>query len=258
MPKKNNVTDIADALVEESLKEAADTFFSKRSGLEQEIESFYSKVDQLKQVGRVVQAYADAIENLLLTKENVEAFYKKINVDQPEIIENNQNVKIDVDVPFAITPLGRYLKLFYKLYNSYNEKVEEYYDGRYYDDPNVEGRKLKTVNYEFIKSWLKELNIKINEINKYTSTSEYLRFIKKFDVESEEKERITEATFDIPSNREEDFETIDFSSLGLGEFHFLPELKEVKSIVKQYCKNLYKEHREEIKRAISTVKKKFN
>jgi hypothetical protein len=246
---------LADELLEETLSEAAGTFFGKRKKLEDAIDLLQNKIETLKRMEVEVVMRAGDLHYLLLKGQAVKEFYSALGVD-PGLLPEVADLEIRagrVHKHKALTTGGRYFKMVADAYKRMRDAADIYMNGSYVTDK--EGKKRQTLNYGQIKGWCKELNEQIEKLNRESSPSEVLAFVKKLDVEAEEKANIAGAGGSINGSIDEDmaFEVLDCTGIDLTEIPDMPALEKVQSQIKAFCKSIASEHKERVAELMESV-----
>jgi len=246
---------LADELMEETLSEAAGTFFGRRKRLEEEIELLQNKIETLKQMEAEVLMRAGDLHYLLLEGRAADDFYKALDVDAGVFVE-----AVDPAVRFgrirkqkALTTAGRYAKTVAEAYERLREAAHIYMHGSYVEDK--EGRKRLTLNYGQIRDWCGELNKQIEKINAEASPSEVLAYVKKLDVDATEKAKITGAgsSYDESLDHEMAFDVLDCTGIDLTVAPDLPEVGKAQPGIKAFCKGLAASHKDEVEALMDSV-----
>ncbi len=244
------------SLVEEGLKDAAETFFGLRKDLEEEIGRFKARVEELHNVDRQVVARCAVLAELLGDRETLERFWRDLGVQEPGagLLDPCFSCEPDsVKIPWRVTRAGRYAATVCRAYENLESTVREYMDGVYHDDPAVPGRKVKTVNYRGLAAWSRVLNQKITEVNSFHSPSEAMQFAKKMDVEAQNRENVAGAPLQYTLDRDMSFAFIDFSEVGLPVYPGLPRPDAVRKSILRLAKARYAGGPESAWRALRRV-----
>jgi hypothetical protein len=238
----STLSDYADALVEEGLVEAADTFFGARKRLEDEIAVFHQKCRELEHMGREVVACAHGLGFLLLEGTRVESFYAAlgVQVDRQSPLYGSRFNK-DLRSGPGLLARTRYWKTVYKAYEEVFRAVDTYVHGRHYDDPARPGGKKRTICSTTLISWAEKINQRIKDLNNNNQASQVLQFAKQFRVDEVEKEKITGAGVVYNLDAELAFEPLDLSPCGLLDFPRLPAPRTVKKTIKSFCLDMYRQ-----------------
>ncbi|CAN2042617.1 conserved hypothetical protein [Candidatus Magnetomoraceae bacterium gMMP-15] len=253
--------DLSDGLTEEVLSDVANTFFSKRKELENNIETFKLFVKKLQKKERQVNVRANFLNYLFLDRKISCKFYKLININEPEILLKNENSDLNIPkkMPFAFTTGKEFTILVVQAYDALQQACDEYMNGNNNYNP-YESNKQPDVNYKQIKLMNKIINEKIYKINYEASPVCVLQYVKQFDIETRGKKRITGATFGgygCSIDEKLTYKPIDFNSLELKKYPRLPKHDEVVSDITLFCKKQYHNHKNEVKKLCSDLKAKI-
>ncbi|BBD08663.1 hypothetical protein [Desulfovibrio ferrophilus] len=249
----------ADGLVEETLVEAATTFFGARVALEREIERYRAQAEELIKVEEQVLLRAAALHFLLLDGAAAENFYQLLGVNPGHLLDACEIVGRSVggvEIPFALLPSARYAKLVLAAYGELLHAVDAYLHGEYYTDSR--GRKRLSVNYDQLQKWCNQLNEKISALNNNHSPSGALCFVKGLDPAMIGKERLTEATLEGYTeelDRELAFAPVECLAMNYLAAPELPGLDKVKDAVMPFCRELYCQATPEMKKLLSEWKR---
>ncbi|BCS87104.1 hypothetical protein PSDVSF_03460 [Pseudodesulfovibrio sediminis] len=252
----SNIEDFADQLHQSVVTDMAESYFGARKDLESTTAAFYSLVDDLKKtIPSLFQAIA-RLHALLLDSESKDDFYTALGMVPSDIPDCVVSPEPQGEQPFALTMRGRYIKCVRMAYEDLYCISEEYLNGRYYDNPEQPGRKLRTIHYLRIKALAEHINYRVQRINDDMSTTAILRHVKELDPVQMSKERIM-GDVCLMEGCELDmdmcFTPIDFTHLELPEIVELPKPQKVKGCIVQWCKILYASRKEDIATAMSSL-----
>ncbi len=247
----------ADDLTGEALKEAADTFFGKRRSVEEEIKSFETKAQELRDKGLWIKQYLSAI-NYLLIQERYALFFWRIfgAEDLARIKEEVAFSELNVPLPSGLSLFGRYFRLLCYLYEFTARQIDKYNNGEYVDHPEIPGKKTVTLNYSYISGWLSDLNSRIDKINYYHKSSDVLQFAKKMDVEEREKEKVAGAEISYNLDNDLKISHLKLENYDLPVFPELPWGRVLKKRMKKECKRFFAYNRENIRSRLDYFAKK--
>lgn len=238
---------LSDILAMEGLKEAADTFFGKRSNLERDIDIFYKKVKNLQ---RSIFRIDDALRSLffcLLGEQNFfDQFWQKLGLDSEIFGEIKPGLEIKLSVPFALGARSRYTRLISRIYKELCLRLETYLNGEVYDDPKFPGRKLRTVYYAQIKEWCERINLEVDNVNNNYQASGALQFARRIGAAESAQNSIANIGNLTDLNSSMSFTKIDFSALGLKEYPLLPSPEDAQSAIKDICHAVYKSRSKDV------------
>ena len=247
--------DYADELQQEVVSDMAETYFGARKDIDDMLEVFEKMVGQLRQQESHLSQAAARLHCLLLDRETAEAFYEALGVAPSSVPYTDETPKPFFDkFPFAFTGAGRYERCVFRVYELLQKAVDEYVNGRYFDDPEQPGRKRLTVHYLRLKTLADYINEEMDRVNK-TAVSGALQFIKTMDPEQMQHEGMMGEAVKGTDHIDQDmrFSPIDFELLGLPVFRDLPPLYAVREPIKGFCEKLYKKRRESIARAMRSL-----
>ncbi|WP_462324335.1 hypothetical protein [Desulfoplanes sp.] len=250
------LSEYADALVEEGLAEAADTFFGKRKRLEDEIALFHKKCRELERVGREVVARGHGLGFLLLEGEGVAGFYRALGLEwDKDSPLSGSRPRQDMAPGPGLLGRTRYWKTVYGAYRELHDALDVYQHGRHYNDPARPGGKKRTICLMTIIDWGERINKRIESVNRDNQASQVLQFAKQFRNDEVEKEKITGAGLVYNLDGELAFSPIDLLQCGFFDFPDLPGPSAVKNVIKTFCRGLYKDHKERILGILERVEK---
>lgn len=239
----------ADGLVQETLVEAAHTFFGARRDLEQEIELYREAARRLAGVERIMLRKAGAVHYLLLEGEAARDFYRAIGAPPSHLPDMAEPDKGGLKKTWAITGAGRFGKLLFKAYEALHQAADEYTNGRHYLDPKGSGRKLLTVHYLQLRNWCKRLNQRIEKVNEQNAPSATLGFVHALDPRNLDMARITGgSTFGVGNTLDQElaFPPIECVAMTYVAAPDLPAPDKARKAVLGFAARLYKEHRARI------------
>ncbi len=238
------VDQFLDSLTDETLKEAADTFFGKRKELEDEKEFLRGQAEKLKLQAESIDALLSRLNYVLARGKAAEKFWSDLGHEP--LADHSLEWKNDVVVPRAWTRKGRFLALASKLYIQAAEKIKVYLRGRYVDDPEIKGKKRLTVNLFTLKDQISRLNKSIQEVNVCNSPDEVMAFARRLEVEGNHKKKFTGSELVYDYNQDLCLTELDPADLGLKEYPELPTDKEAMRRVDQTLRKIYSEFKIEI------------
>ena len=250
--KKGTFDSFSESLVEETIQEAADTFFGQRREIERAVKKFQENVEKLRRIQAGVETSQANLHYLLCRgkTELVTGFYRAIDVDPESVPVIDPEASADLDqlrVPFGLLPKSRYAKAVVAAFARFSSEANEYMNGRYYNDPEEPQRKRITVNYRQLEDLCRHVNERIKKVNQYNSPSEVLQFCKQFDIECSEKERLVGVPLQYNLDQEMAFPKLDFSRACLEAYPELPSPDLVERKIKDYCARIFARHRDEIR-----------
>ncbi len=250
--------DFGTALLEEVFTDMAENFFGARKQLENMMELFDTFVDGCRKKEKDVIVKAGFLNHLLLNQTGVRKFYENIRIDMMSILsacQFSENI-LPEHLPFSLTAKGEYTNMVLWAYNALQEACHEYMYGKYHYD---QGREVVMPNYRLVEEMCTQINENVRKVNSNMPPGAVLQCVRKFTTDSEVNACIAGAAFsdaDSKINEKLAFHRIDFNALNLTVYPDLPEEKEVSSKIVSFCKQYYSDHKAEIDRVISGLKKK--
>jgi hypothetical protein len=230
-----------DALVEETLREAAGTFFGARKEVEDEISLFASRVADLRaQAEKKIRPWSAGLF-FLLGPAGGQKLLDALGVILPaEYISGGDRPLLPRLRSF--TRKGLFIKTGRQMYMSLAEEISAYLHGTLYPDPLYPGHKLKTVHYLQLKRHCESINAHIAHVNKSNRPSASLAFAKRMDQDLVRKETVTGGGVGMASLDEElAFAPLVFDQYDLPFFSDFPVDAATEKLVKDCCAEVYSE-----------------
>lgn len=238
------IDQFSDTLTEETLKEAADTFFGKRKEVEEDLELLHKQARELQRQAADIEGLLSGMNYILAKGRASKAFWAGLGHDAlSEYLPRWQN---EVLLPRAWTRKGRFFSLMHKLYSQVSEKIEVYVHGRYIDDPEIKGRKKLTSNLTTLKNHANKLNETIQKVNACQSPDEVMAFARRLDVETSDKKQFTGSGLIYDYDRDLCLPPLEMDSLGVKEYPELPADKQAMNRLEQTSREVYARFRQEI------------
>jgi len=257
-----NLHAMANGLVEETLVEAATTFFGARKALEDEIELYHRRSGELVLVEEGVLRCAAALHSLLPGREAVLGLYAALDVRPGQLLDAALVVEPyrgGVDPSLALTPSGRYANLVLAAYAALVDAADLYLHGRH--DDGERGRKVLTVNYTQLHDWCRILNKKVEALNHNHSPSGTMCFIKGLDPGQLDRSRLSDATIDgyaTELDKELAFKPVECLAMNLLASPELPSPAAAESRLRAYAKGLYAKDSGAVKPLMEAWKRAVN
>ena len=244
-----------DALVEEGLREAADTFFGARKALDDEIAYFEGQVAKLGARAGEILSWLGGLNCLLGSEEGSRLFFDALDVtlDDPELY-SRQACSLQFRRPRSFTRKGLFAKTVWEVYEPLSRLVEDYMHGSPYTDPMHPGRVMISVNFNQLRRHCDAINERIKSVNESNRPSESLAFAKKMDQGLVQKESITGGggqTWTL--DRDMAFKPLDFEALGLPAFPDLPLDDKARDRVRESCNRIFEMRREHVDSVMDEV-----
>ncbi len=244
-----------DALVEEGLREAAETFFGARKALENEITVFESRVAMLHSQAREIQSWIAGINCLLGSEENSRQFFRMVGIEfSHESVYQESTCRLQFRRPRSFTRKGLFCKAVWEVYQTLARLIEKYAHGEPYTDPMHPGRTLVTVYYGQVRKQCAELNARILKLNEANRPSESLSFAKRMDPALVQKESITgggEQTWSLDQDLA--FTPLDFDSYDLPNLPDLPVDSKARAAIEACCADIFQQQRAHVDAVLDEV-----
>ena len=251
----NKLEYLSDEMVEETLKEAADTFFGKRKKIDQEMELLFEQAKQLRRKAVLLEEKTSRLNYLLLDDDSRSLFWSKIGLEDSVYPSIEGQWKEKISLPWAMTRKGKYQKSVLTLYDDLKFLVRDYLYGRHVDHPEIKGKKVITPNLTNITAWAENINEEIQEINSSSKPDDVLAFTRRMDVDESAKRECVGAGLEYNFDQELCFKPVDFSSLGLAQYPELPDDKKVYAGIAGVCVSVYKEKKDLVKAVVDKIYK---
>ncbi|HSM73979.1 MAG TPA: hypothetical protein VK852_05065, partial [Desulfobacterales bacterium] len=178
---------LSESLAEEVLSDMAENFFGTRTQLERRIDRLYAHSRRLQQKARRVAGAAALLRRLLLDEAETRRLGEALGVAFDQFpADPAARSSPPPHLPFALTRRGVFTQLILEAYADLRALREEYMLGRYIPDPENPGRMRVTVNYTSLQKFCERLNADIDRVNRQSSPSQILQYVKRFDVIQEE------------------------------------------------------------------------
>lgn len=244
-----------DALVEEGLREAAETFFGARKALEDRIAVFERQAAQLATQAGEIQVWFSGLGCLLGGERRYRALFDALGVLlEDEQLYGRAACSLQFRRPRALTRKGLFVKTVWEVYESLARQVDAYMHGVHYQDALRPGRMLLSVHYEQLARHCEAINARVAEVNEAYRPSESLGFAKRMDVEQVQKESLTGGGGQTWSlDRDMAFAPVDFSAYALPRFPDLPVDAEARKTVQEFCARIVAEDRDHVVEVLEDV-----
>lgn len=236
------------ALVEEGLREAADTFFGARKDLEDEIVFFKERIARLQTMLEEIRSWFAGLNCLLGNEEKSRFLFSTLDIQLPdEQLYTDQVCSLQFQRPRSFTRKGLFTKAVWEVYSSLAALVEKYMQGVPYADPAYPGRVLITVNYNQVCKQCAELNVRIDQLNTNYRPSESLAFAKRMDQELVDKERIIGGGAQSwVLDQDLAFKPLQFAHYALLNLPLMPTDTQAKAAVQACCAQIFSQKRSHV------------
>ncbi|WP_291319918.1 hypothetical protein [Desulfonatronospira sp.] len=239
-----NMDKFAENLMDETLKEAADTFFSKRKEIEDDLEFLHRQVEELRNQAKGIEALAARINHLLAGGRTAREFWDASGGSL--FADIKPAWEPDVALPRAWTRKGRFVKLIRNLFLQLANRVDVYLYGKYVDDPEVKGKKQLTTNLKSVISLAEDINTSIREINSCNSPDDVMAFARSMDVEGSEKKKFAGGDLTYDFNQDLCYQEVNMQDLGLAEYPELSSDRQAMQKMDALAKDIYSRYKKEI------------
>lgn len=250
---------LSESLAEEVLTDMAESFFGTRKQLERKIDRLHAHARRLHQKAHRVTSAAALLRCLLLDEAETRGLGNALGVafDGFPSDPAASPPTPPPHWPFALTRRGVFTQLVLEAYAELHAVREDYMVGRYVPDPDNKGRMRVTVNYTSLRKFCDRLNANIDQVNRQSSPSQMLQYLKRFDVIQEERANILGSGFDGETAQIDQrmaFQKIDFDALKLPVFPPLATVGKAGDPIKKFCRDLYRRRPAEISQMMQKVK----
>ena len=248
-------TTYAESLEEEVLSELAESFFGARKALDDKIDRLYELAGELRAREAGVLGKLSFLSYVLCWGELSEAFWTALDVESADEMRCVGDMRPQDwgEKRRALTGRARWTKYVAAAYGAASDAVREYLLGGVYVAPPEQadsgpGRKKLSVHYRQLVAMHAHVNAEIARVNKDLTPSGTLGYVKQFDVERTEKEKITGGGCGLGAGLDAGlcFRPVDFASLRLRAFSELPPLDKASGTIHDFCKARFDDHRAEL------------
>lgn len=250
---------LADSLTEETLQEAADTFFGQRKGIEEELQIYSQWVQELSKIQSQVHT-AQANLHFILgqdQEQTVPSFYGHIGVDPEQVPWPEEEDGIDLgrlQVPFALRAKAQYAKLLCSAYAQFAAQATDFMYGRAYKDPQDSRCQRMTLSYNQVFDFYTQLKQKIAKANQDNAPSQVLQYVKQLDIQRSAKESLVGVPVHYSLDQEMAMTAPDFAQSGLTAYPDFPPLQEVQKKITDFAFEVYRHKPEQVGRILDMVK----
>ena len=244
-----------DALVEEGLREAADTFFGARTALDDEIAFFESRAAKLRHQAEDIRSWFAGLNCLLGSESNTRLLFDSLGVslDDPDLY-TIQACSLQFRRPRSFTRKWLFAKTVWEIYEPLARMIESYMHGVPYTDPLHPGRVMISVNHDQLRRLADGINARIKAVNESNRPSESLAFAKRMDQTQVLKESVTGGggqTWTL--DRDLAYAPLTFESYGLPAFPDLPLDSASRSTLEECCAKIFAREREHVDAILDEV-----
>jgi hypothetical protein len=231
---------LAESLTEETLQEAADTFFGQRKGIEEELQIYSQWVQELSKIQSQVHTVQANLHFILGQdkEQTVPSFYRHIGVDPEQVPwpQNEDGTDLGwLQVPFALRAKAQYAKLLCSAYAQFASQAADFMYGRTYKDPQDSRCQRMTLSYNQVYDFYTQLKQKIAKANQDNAPSQVLQYVKQLDIQRSAKESLVAVPLQYSLDQEMAMAAPDFAQSGLTAYPDFPPLQDVQRAVKDFA-----------------------
>jgi hypothetical protein len=244
-----------DALVEEGLREAADTFFGTRKALDDDIAYFEAQAALLAERAGEIRSWFGGLNCLLGDGKDSRRLFDSLGVTlEDESLYGLQLCSLQFRRPRSFTRKGLFAKTVWEVYEPLARLIEAYMHGLPYTDSRHPGRVMISMNRNRLRKLCDEINERIRTVNESNRPSESLAFAKKMDQSLMQKEAITGGGGEIWSlDKDMAFKPLDFDSYGIPAYPDLPLDSEAQAKLKECCNHIFENRRDHVDEVMDEV-----
>ncbi|PKN09277.1 MAG: hypothetical protein CVU73_05105 [Deltaproteobacteria bacterium HGW-Deltaproteobacteria-8] len=248
---------LADALESEVLSEMAGTFFGARKALEDLLEDFKLRVEDIQAREAQVFSRVFYLRSLLLGPEGEAALFAELGLEDPFPTSKGHSGSRTWhpdSLPFAFFASSRYVKAVLQAYAEVRHTCDVYMAGEYEDDPDKSGRKRLSPHYRQLERHCARLNERIEKINTEMTPSSVLQFARNISAEDQPGQGTLSNSLDAESlDKGLMFEKVDFAALGLWAAPSLPPVEACEDAIRRFCARHYKHNAQQIKKVLADL-----
>jgi hypothetical protein len=242
--------DYLDALAVETLSDMADSFFSRRKGLDDALDIFTAQAQEVKDKAEGVLRIWRTLYRLLFREAGAGEFARIAGLPRAGPLARVEDDKPlwRFTPPRALTAKSRYRGSLLACYQALATAVAEYREGVYAPDPANPKRKRLTPNFDSLAETARKLAAEIEAVNCNQPAYCMLSFAKSLNPAEIGRERVTGATLgnmEAKTNADLAYGQISFADLGVPDIALLPPLERVRDELSELAGRLYREHAHE-------------
>lgn len=252
-PESKQVLDLA----EEFLTDVATSFFDARCKLDAMLEAFEAAVSRLRRQAGHVAGAAVMLRTVLIDPSAAESLYRRLGVDPaPFAVSAEKGPIPQISVPSLWGRRRRYRSVVAEAYRHLAAAVSRYQDGPCETDASAEDD-AHPVYYRLVAEMARQINDRIDIVNRNCVPSEMLQYVKQFDPAKVEREKITGAGGggNGAINEELCYKPLDFDGLGLPIFPALPSPDQAREALRQTADTVYRVRPRAVARLLEDLKK---
>ena len=250
--------EMVSALQDEVLSEMAETFFSARKAVDDEMELFRSREEELRRAAQRALCHAGWLADLLTGPDMAEQLWHALGVpvDFMRLVDGTA-VCPHRDMPFAWTRSGQYEKLLLEVYEDTWRAFDDYVNGAAATIPGRPG-KVRKLGHRRYRLWATEINRMVAKANSDHSPSCVLGMARALDVEGQERMKVAgsgmesyacalDATLALPR--------LDEGLPGLPELPELPPPDAAARTLRAFARRVWRERRDRAAEALARVER---
>lgn len=233
-----------DVLIEEGLREAADTFFGARKALEDDLAIFTQRVSLLATQTEKIENWRVGLRCFFGSTQITHDLFSALGVCVTGTCPLCASAcHVCFNRPRSLTRKASFAKTIWAVYTHLAELIGTYMHGTYSPDPNTPGRMLLSVNLTQVQKMCQELNQRIAVLNKSNRPSESLGFARRLDQDRVMKERITGGGSESwRLDADLSFAPLNCDDLGLPVYPDLPVDTKARTTLTRFCHAFYIQH----------------
>lgn len=248
--------EMVSALRDEVLSEMAETFFAARKSVDEEVELFRSREEELRRAGQRALCLAELLSDLLAGKDTAARLWRELGVPE-KAMTPAENVDFCPyrDMPFAWTRRGRYEKLLLDVYGDAWRAFDVYNNGEVMPVPGRAGR-VRRLGYRRYRRWAAEINQQVERVNSAHAPSCVLAMARSFDVEGQEKLRVAGAGMNgyaCSLDASLALELLDETVPSLPELPELPPPSEAAPVLRALAREVWRERAPQVEAVMARV-----
>jgi hypothetical protein len=244
-----------DSLVQEGLREAADTFFGARRALEDEIVFFEAQAAKLRARVGDIRSWFAGLNCLLGSESGSRLLFDRLGVTLPDPgLYTHQVCSLQFRRPRSFTRKGLFAKTVWEVYEPLARMIEAYMHGEPYTDPLQPGRVLITPHHVQLRKRCADINERIASLNESNRPSESLGFAKRMDPRLMQNEALTgggSQSWNL--DRDLAFKPLDLDSYGLPAFPDLPVDGKARAVLEECCARIFASQRAHVDAVMEEV-----
>jgi len=250
--------DYLDALAVETLADMANSFFSRRKGLDDAVDIFKCQAQEVKAAAENVLRIWRTFYRLLFRSEGLGDFLRIAGLPRAGPLADVGDGKPSwrFTPPFALTAKGRYRGSLLLCYQALADAAKEYREGVYVPDKENPKRKRLTPNFDSLAELGRKLCAEIDAVNNSQPAYCMISFAKSLNPAEIERERVTGATLgnmEAKINKEMAYGQIVFADLGVPDIPLLPPLEQVRDQLCDLAGRLYRDHADEAETVLKSL-----